>query len=156
MNTPPSGIVAGRLPGRADGQGSLVRRGLSVLAVALLASCASTPDPAILMPGHPQGRTYTEAQARETLEQVDGLRGQWQARWSAALARCHGRFLASDCESRVHAERRVVEAELDRIAVQSRRALREHHAIDRNVREAGGDGDDDAAVRGIIEPAGRR
>ncbi len=132
----------------------------ALAAVVLLAGCASTPDPAILLPGHPQGRAYTEAQARETLELVGQRRTQWQARWSAAMARCHGRFLASDCESRVHAERRVVETELDRVALQARRALREHAAIDRNAQEAGGRGEgaadrESAAVRGILEPAGK-
>lgn len=130
----------------------------ALVAVFLLAGCVSTPDPAILIPGHPQGRTYTEAQARETLERVDQRRAQWQLRWSAAMARCHGRFLASDCELRVHAERRVVETELDRVALQARRALREHEAIERNSREAGGQGGADsapAAVRGIGEPIGK-
>lgn len=123
-----------------------------VLFLASIAGCASTPDPAILMPGHPPGRTYTEEQARATLERVEQRRAQWEARWSAALARCHGRFLASDCESRVHAERRVVESELDRIALQAQRALREHAAIERNAREAGVPARDEAAVRGIREP----
>lgn len=137
----------------------MIRDRLRVLAaVVLLAGCVSTPDPAILLPGHPQGRAYTEAQARETLELVDERRQQWEARWSAAIARCHGRFLASDCESRVHAERRVVETELDRVALQARRALREHAAIERNAQEAGHGGreGEPAAVHGIIEPAKER
>jgi len=123
-----------------------------VLALALFAGCASTPDPAIIMPGHPPGRTYTEEEARDTLELVAQRRAQWEARWAAARARCHGRFLASDCESRVHAGRRVVEDELDRIALQARRALREHAAIERNAREAGVPVRDEAEVRGIMEP----
>lgn len=138
---------------------ALIQYRLSALVgVVLLAACVSTPDPAALMPGHPQGRTYTEAQARETLELVGQRRERWELRWSAARARCHGRFLASDCESQVDAERRVVETELDRVALQARRALREHGAIDRNAREAGERGDTDgapAALRGIIEPTGR-
>jgi len=134
----------------------LIRARLSALLVVLLAGCASTPDPALIMPGHPLGRTYTEAQAEETIDEVQSLRERWEARWSAGLARCHGRFLASDCSSRVHAERRVVEDELDRIAVQARRALREHQAIERNARQAGIPAVDDAAVRGIMEPGQAR
>jgi hypothetical protein len=127
-----------------------------ILVAALLAGCASTPDPSVLMPGHAPGRSYTRDEARETLELVAQRRAQWEARWSAALARCHGRFLASDCESRVHAERRVVETELDRIALQARRALREHEAVARHAREAGIRLEEDAALRGITEPAGSR
>ena len=127
-----------------------------VLVAALSAGCASTPDPAILMPGHPPGRAYTQDEARETLDTVAQRRDQWEARWSAAIARCHGRFLASDCESRVHAERTVVETELDRIALQATRALREHAAIERNAREAGVRVDDGAALRGITERTGER
>jgi len=126
------------------------------LVVALLAGCASTPDPAVIMPGHPTGRAYTRGEARETLDLVAQRRAQWEERWAAALARCHGRFLASDCESRVHAERRVVEGELDLIALQARRALREHAALDRNAREAGVPVDEDAALRGITEPSAGR
>jgi hypothetical protein len=135
-----------------------IRHPIPVLALAsvLLAACASTPDPAILMPGHPPGRAYTRDEARDTLELVAQRKSQWEARWSAAIARCHGRFLASDCESRVHAERRVVETELDRIALQARRALREHEAVERNAREAGLRPEGAAALRGLTEPAPRR
>lgn len=132
----------------------MIRHRVFALVVVLLAGCAGTPDPAILMPGHPPGRSYTQAQARDTLERVEQRRTQWQERWSAALARCHGRFLASDCESRVHAERRVVETELDRIALQAQRALREHAAIERNAREAGRVVPEGAAAHGITESTG--
>jgi hypothetical protein len=141
--------------------------------VAIVAACASPPDVETLMPGYPPGRTYTEAQARAALEAVDSLRSRWETRWSAATARCHGRFLASDCVGRVDAERRVVTDELDRVALEATRALREHAAVERNADEArrraeaadgaaGGPRDgasgrapEDRALRGIAErPAG--
>ena len=50
----------------------------------------------------------------------------------------------------------MVEGELDRIALQARRALREHAALDRNAREAGVPVDEDAALRGITEPSAGR
>lgn len=156
--------AAGCAPWRAAGGRRLLPclHCLLVIGVlALLSACASAPELARIFPGHPPGRAYTEAQAHETLELVARRRALWNERWAAALARCHGRFLASDCAGRVQAERRAVEAELDRVALQARRALREHAAIQRNAEQAGvpataGDADTPEAVRGIPQERGAR
>lgn len=110
--------------------------GLGLVALLVLGACANLPNAADILPGYPAGRTYTEAEAHATLALVAERRALWGKRWAAATARCHERFLASACESDVRAERRVVEAELDRVSLEAGRALREHQAIARNAREA--------------------